>query len=81
MALLPWNGARLKGICYVFGETGIAMLGLMLEAISLRSFSTLWYWIAVAVFWVRSLRGVMGISHGMVARARRGGAALAHLEA
>lgn len=56
------------------------MLGLMLEAISLRSLSTLWFWIAMAVFWLHALRHVMGLPFGMVVAARQGGAALARLE-
>lgn len=57
------------------------MLGMMAEAVSLRSFSTLWYWIALAAFWAHSLRAVMGLPHKMVARARLDEAGLDLLEA
>lgn len=56
------------------------MLGLMAEAISMRSFSTLWYWLSLAAFWVGALRGVLGLPHGMVAEARQGGEPLARFE-
>lgn len=51
------------------------MLGLIGEAISLRSFSSLWYWIAVAVFWIAATGRVLGLPYGAVARAQAGGAA------
>jgi hypothetical protein len=56
------------------------MLGLIGEAISLRSFSSLWYWIAVAVFWIAATGRVLGISFASVNRARGGGLALMQLE-
>lgn len=81
MALLPRIGGSLKGICDDTGKTDVQMLGMMAEAISLRSFSTLWYWIALAAFWLRALGHVMGLPYGMVnAARRRGGADVALLE-
>ncbi len=56
------------------------MLGLIGEAISLRSFSSLWYWIGVAVFWIAATGRVLGMSFAAVSRARGGGIALAQLE-
>ena len=56
------------------------MLGLIGEAISLRSFSSLWYWVAVAVFWIAATGRVLGISFASVNRARGGGLALMQLE-
>ncbi len=56
------------------------MFGIIGEVISARSFSSLWYWIAVAVFWAQMTRQVMGVPHDVVARARDGGAALEVLE-
>ena len=56
------------------------MLGLIGEAISLRSFSSLWYWIALAVFWIAATGRVLGISFASVNRARGGGLALMQLE-
>ena len=50
--------------------------------IDTRSFSSLWYWIAVAVLWSSASHFVLGIPFDMVTRARRRGAeALADLEA
>ena len=56
------------------------MLGLIGEAISLRSFSSLWYWIAVGVFWIAATGRVLGITFASVNRARGGGLALMQLE-
>ncbi len=56
------------------------MLGLIGEAISLRSFSSLWYWVAAAVFWIAATGRVLGISFASVNRARGGGLALMQLE-
>jgi hypothetical protein len=56
--------------------------GSVLELIDLRSFSSLWYWIAVAVFWSRLTHATFGVPYDMVLRARRhGGQDLADLEA
>ena len=46
---------------------------LLFELIDMRSFSNLWYWIALAVTWSRASHWVMGIPYDMVLRARRGG--------
>ena len=50
--------------------------------IDLRSFSNLWFWIALAVTWSVASHYVIGVPFDMVLRARRqGGAAMADLEA
>ena len=52
-----------------------------LEVIDLRSFSNLWYWIALAVLWSSVSHWSLGVPHDMVQRARReGGQALADVE-
>ncbi len=43
------------------------------ELIDMRSFSNLWYWIALAVFWSSASHWVLGIPYDMVQRARRVG--------
>ncbi len=49
--------------------------------IDMRSFSNLWFWIALAVVWSRPATGCMGVPYDMVVRARRhGGQAEADLE-
>ena len=51
------------------------------EVIDMRSFSNLWFWIAVAVLWSSASHWVLGVPWDMIARARRhGGAAAADLE-
>jgi hypothetical protein len=52
-----------------------------LDVIDLRSFSNLWYWIALAVLWSSVSHWVLGVPHDMIQRARReGGAALSDVE-
>jgi hypothetical protein len=49
--------------------------------IDLRSFSNLWFWIALAVTWSVASHYVIGVPFDMVLRARRhGGAAMSELE-
>lgn len=43
------------------------------ELIDMRSFSNLWYWIALAVLWSMASHWVLGIPYSMVLRARRHG--------
>lgn len=55
---------------------------ILFDLIDLRSFSNLWYWIALAVTWSSASHWVLGIPYDMVLRARRlGGAAEADLDA
>lgn len=54
---------------------------LIFEVIDLRSFSNLWYWIALAVMWSSTSHWVLGVPFDMIARARRqGGQAQQDLE-
>ncbi len=56
-------------------------LQIITEVIDLRSFSNLWYWIALAVVWSSASHWVLGVPYDMVLRARRrGGQAMADLE-
>ncbi len=51
------------------------------ELIDLRSFSNLWFWIALAVLWSTSSHWVLGVPFDMITRARRqGGQAQVDLE-
>ncbi len=42
------------------------------EVIDMRSFSNLWYWIAIAVLWSSVSHWVLGVPFDMVQRAKRG---------
>ncbi len=54
----------------------------LFEVIDMRSFSNLWYWIAVAVTWSTMSHWVLGVPFDMLQRARRqGGQADADFEA
>lgn len=51
------------------------------ELIDMRSFSNLWYWIALAVLWSSASHWVIGVPFDMVVRARRkGGQAVEDLD-
>ena len=43
------------------------------ELIDMRSFSNLWFWIALAVLWSSASHWVLGVPYDMVVRARRHG--------
>jgi ABC-type multidrug transport system fused ATPase/permease subunit len=51
----------------------VDILDTALEVIDLRSFSNLWYWIALAVLWSSVSHWVLGVPHDMILRARRDG--------
>ena len=51
------------------------------ELIDMRSFSNLWFWIALAVLWSSASHWVLGVPWDMVNRSKRqGGEAEAHLD-
>ena len=59
----------------------MSLTQLLLDLIDFRSFSNLWYWIALAVTWSTSSHWVLGVPFDMVIRARRqGGQAMSDLE-
>ncbi|MEP1519588.1 component of SufBCD complex [Ascidiaceihabitans sp.] len=43
----------------------------LLEIIDMRSFSNLWFWIALAVMWSTASHWVLGVPNDMIVRARR----------
>jgi len=49
------------------------LLNIIAELIDLRSFSNLWYWIALAVLWSTASHWVLGVPFDMVGRASRVG--------
>ncbi|WP_146591264.1 component of SufBCD complex [Puniceibacterium confluentis] len=54
---------------------------IVFEVIDMRSFSNLWFWIALAVLWSTASHWVLGVPFDMVTRARRfGGQAEADLD-
>ncbi|MCH2078392.1 MAG: component of SufBCD complex [Rhodobacteraceae bacterium] len=54
----------------------------LFEVIDMRSFSNLWFWIALAVVWSSASYWVLGVPFDMIQRAKRSkGEALADLEA
>jgi hypothetical protein len=59
----------------------VDVLDTALEVIDMRSFSNLWYWIALATLWSSVSHWVLGVPHDMIQRARReGGQAQADVE-
>jgi len=51
----------------------VDVLDMALDVIDLRSFSNLWYWIALATLWSSVSHWVLGVPHDMIQRARREG--------
>lgn len=49
------------------------ILQTIFDLINMRSFSSLWYWIAMAVVWSTTSHWVLGVPFDMVLRARRKG--------
>ncbi len=57
------------------------MFKLITQMVDMRSFSSLWFWLAVAVYWSLSSHWVLGVPQDMIHRARRlGGEAVHDLE-
>lgn len=52
---------------------GADLYDMVFELIDMRSFSNLWYWIALAVFWSTLSHFVLGVPFDMLVRARRHG--------
>ena len=62
-------------------ETTVNWYQMLFDLIDLRSFSNLWYWIALGVLWSSASHWVLGVPYDMVYRARReGGQPLDDLE-
>lgn len=51
----------------------LSILQLIFDLIDMRSFSNLWYWIALAVTWSTASHWVLGVPFDMVQQARRRG--------
>lgn len=52
----------------------MALIEDIFNLINMRSFSSLWFWIVVAVYWSAATRTVLGAPHDMILRARKGDA-------
>lgn len=63
------------------GAEGLNWYSSIFELIDMRSFSNLWFWIALAVVWSSASHWVLGVPFDMVIRARRvGGQAVVDLQ-
>ncbi len=73
---------NVKGAGISVGRQGMDWVQVIFELIDMRSFSNLWYWIALAVLWSSASHWVLGVPFDMINRARREqGQALDDLEA
>ena len=54
-------------------DKGLDLYGTIFEAIDMRSFSSLWYWIMLAVVWSLVGHRVLGVPVDMISAARRHG--------
>ncbi|SEP57665.1 component of SufBCD complex [Thalassovita taeanensis] len=57
-----------------YGTTNVTWYQLLNEMIDMRSFSNLWFWIALAVTWSTNSHWVLGVPYDMVVRAAKHGA-------
>ena len=54
-------------------KTSLDIHQTIFELIDMRSFSNLWFWIALAVLWSSASHWVLGVPYDMIVRARRQG--------
>lgn len=82
MPVVAWKGASDKrGAQTGRAKPGVDWYTSIFELIDTRSFSNLWFWIALAVMWSTASHWVLGVPYDMVHRARRvGGQAEQDLE-
>lgn len=66
-----FQAAALRGLKQLSGAIVAHWYDIIFELIDMRSFSNLWYWIALAVMWSSTSHWVLGVPWDMVARARR----------
>ena len=74
----PPRGSCAACALKVLGNIDLDVLDLARDVIDLRSFSSLWYWISLAVMWSALSSWVMGVPHDTITRARRGDEQSAH---
>lgn len=72
---MPHSGSRVRafGSDGEEGEGSVEWYQLVFEAIDMRSFSNLWYWIALAVLWSSASHWILGVPYDLVQRAARQG--------
>ena len=71
---MPGAGANVpRGDGQANGQAAVDWYQAVFELIDMRSFSNLWYWIALAVLWSTASHWVLGVPFDMVHRAGRDG--------
>ena len=74
------TGALGRG-AFTVGNGFLQWYDILFELIDFRSFSNLWYWLALSVIWSSASHWVLGVPFDMISRAKRhGGAAQDDLE-
>lgn len=56
------------------GSNALAFLERLFSLIDMRSFSSVWFWIVVGLYWSVVSQSVLGASHDLILRAGRGSA-------
>ncbi len=67
------SGLRVPGPKGGYEDSGLDLTQTIFEVIDMRSFSNLWFWIALAVLWSTASHWVLGVPWDMITRARRKG--------
>lgn len=73
-----WELAKLQAIGgnnhrFYCLRTALDLKDALFELIDMRSFSNLWFWIALAVMWSTASHWILGVPYDLVLRARRSG--------
>ena len=74
---MPQEGARVAKTV-VTADQKLSWTQTIFEVIDMRSFSNIWYWIALAVAWSNATLWVLGVPYGMIQRAQRQGGQVQH---
>lgn len=67
------SGSQGPGRVAAHEDSGLDLTQTIFEIIDMRSFSNLWFWIALAVLWSTASHWVLGVPWDMITRARKKG--------
>ncbi len=74
------DGAAILQRDFTVGNGFLQWYDILFELIDFRSFSNLWYWLALSVVWSSASNRVLGVPYDLIRRARRSDEAQRDLE-